>query len=184
MFAINSSVASVSYRSAVSLPGRTGYADPALASSIPPRSSERLAKRLTPSSMLHGWASGRHAGLWAALIGKIRELQIASGIADRGGTLVDIDKTFPIPGGRREFDVIFQQGGATAFAEVKTGGATLLNRGSDRCQRTLDNFVAQRDFAVSQGASYRLYADEFSSDMQSALRAAGIQFAQSGTILR
>lgn len=126
----------------------------------------------------------RAGATWGALIGKIRELQVSGRIADLGGTLVDINKTFPIPGGRREFDVIFQQGGATIFAEVKTGGATLLNRGSDKFQRTLDNFIAQRDFAVSQGASYRLYADEFSSDMASALRAAGIEFAQSGTILR
>ncbi len=126
----------------------------------------------------------RARATWGALIGKIRELQVAGRIADLGGTLVDINKTFPIPGGRREFDVIFQQGNATVFAEVKTGGATLLNRGSDRFQRTLDNFIAQRDFAVSQGAGYRLYADDFSNDMVRALREAGIDFVQSGTILR
>lgn len=121
---------------------------------------------------------------WGSLIGHIREMQVAGKIADNGGTLESLGQTFRIAGGNREFDIIFSQGGQRIFAEVKTGGATQLNRGSDRFQRTLDNFIAQRDFAVSQGATYRLYADDFSADMLAALRATGIDAVQSATILR
>lgn len=121
---------------------------------------------------------------WGALIGQIREIQVAGRIADTGGTLEAVGQTFRIAGGRREFDVIFRDGTQRVFAEVKTGNATTLNRGSSSFQRTLDNFIAQRDFAASQGASYRLYADDFSADMRTALRTAGIDAVPSATILR
>lgn len=121
---------------------------------------------------------------WGALIGHIREAQVAGRIADRGGKLEALGKTFRVAGGRREFDIIFSEAGQRVFAEVKTGSATMLNRGSSSFERTLNNFIAQRDFAASQGAAYRLYADDFSPDMLRALREAGIEAIQSATILR
>jgi hypothetical protein len=59
-----------------------------------------------------------------------------------------------------------------------------LGRGSDRFQRTVDNFVAQRDFAASQGAGFRVYADDISADMRQALESRGIGVILNGDLLR
>lgn len=121
---------------------------------------------------------------WGKLIGQIREVQVVGKIADNGGVIEDIGKTFSIPGGRREFDVIFSEGGSRIFGEVKTGGIMTIGRGSDKFQKTVDNFVAQRDFAASQGASFRVYADDISADMRQALESRGIGVILNGDLLR
>lgn len=121
---------------------------------------------------------------WGKLIGQIREVQVVGKIADRGAVIEDIGKKFKVPGGNREFDVIFREGSEKVFGEVKTGGVMTLGRGSDRFQRTVDNFVAQRDFAASQGAGFRVYADDISADMRQALESRGIGVILNGDLLR
>ena len=122
---------------------------------------------------------------WGELIGRVREMQVAGRIADTGGTLVDINKTIPIPGGTREFDVLFDQAGERIAAEVKTGARMTDGAGASKFQRTVDNFVAARDDAARHlGAGYRVYTDEISDDMRAALQAEGIEVIINADFLR
>lgn len=124
------------------------------------------------------------ATTWGALIGKIREMQVASKVVDNGATLQDIGKKIKVPGGNVEIDLIFQQGGRKFFGEVKTGSDVMLREGSDKFQKTVDKFIQKRDLARADGAGFRVFADDISPDMARALKEAGIDVVRNGDLLR
>lgn len=126
----------------------------------------------------------RAATTWGALIGKIREMQVASKVVDNGATLVDIGKKIKVPGGNVEIDLIFEQGGRKFFGEVKTGSDVMLREGSDKFQKTVDKFIQKRDLAQAEGAGFRVFADDISPDMARALKDAGIDVVRNGDLLR
>jgi hypothetical protein len=125
---------------------------------------------------------------WGSLIGRVREMQVASRISESGGTLIDFGATFRQGARQFEIDVVFRDAnGRMVAGEVKTGGDVRASIGSDRFQRTLDRFVEQRNAVRAQyGADteFRVYADDISRDMASALSDAGIPVVRNPDLLR
>ncbi|PAX06545.1 hypothetical protein [Sphingomonas lenta] len=123
---------------------------------------------------------------WGSLIGRIREMQVASRLADDGNTLVDFGASFRRGNRPIEIDVVFRTPAGQAIAgEVKTGADVMVRRGSDNFQRNLDKFIDKRDFVRERyGAEFRVYVDDVSPDMERALRDAGIGVVRNGDLLR
>ncbi len=120
------------------------------------------------------------------IVGAIREAQVALRLRKYGSEILQLGKKIPNADGKEltEIDVIAREWSQVFYSQVKSAGALMIGRGSDRWKR----FIAQADrtlsFAQANGGRVRYYVDEISDDALQYLRGKGIDVIKNANFLR
>ncbi|MDZ7587851.1 MAG: hypothetical protein U5J78_01325 [Parasphingorhabdus sp.] len=97
-------------------------------------------------------AVGQATASWAALVQRVRLVQVGAAIVERGGRLDDLAFTIRLPTGHRHFDLAYHDGGALKVGDVVTEwNHSLADMGIS---------VRQAHAATAMQAEYCLHADD------------------------
>ncbi len=126
------------------------------------------------------------ASAWGSMIGYLREVQIASKIADKGGTLLGYGSKVKLTDGRKvDIDVSWMENGKKFFGEVKSGNDVSVTRNAgDKFTKQLNKFLEKLEAAKQHGAELVVFSDNLSADLANELASRGVRVVENGNFLK